>query len=113
MATGKPLYLFLNAFKAAAIPLEIIKGFLHQAVQIHLVAELQLWVSLQHYGHHHQQLRTQKGGKRPSETKKRWQQQTHFKPDRWPVKKRSSAWTEICDCVNLMSRRNLYTFTKI
>lgn len=50
------LYLFLSSFEAAAIALEIIKGFLHQAVQIHLVAELQLQVSLQHYGHHHQQL---------------------------------------------------------
>ena len=56
---GKPLYLFLYAFKAAAILLEIVEGFLHQAVQIHLVAELQLRVSLQQNGHHHQQLLTQ------------------------------------------------------
>lgn len=53
------LYLFLCAFKGTTVPLEIVKGFLHQTVKINLVAELQLRVSLQHNRHHHQQLLTQ------------------------------------------------------
>lgn len=45
----KPLYLLLLSIEAAAISLVIFEGFFHQTVQIHLVAELQLRVSLQHY----------------------------------------------------------------
>lgn len=58
------LYLFFYSFKNTAVPLEIIEGFLHQSVQIHLVAELQLRVSLQHDGHHHQQLAAKSRHKR-------------------------------------------------
>lgn len=46
------------------IPLEVIKGFLHQTVEIHLVAELQLWVPLQDYGDHHQQLHKKQNERR-------------------------------------------------
>lgn len=54
-----PINLFLHALKAAPIFLKITEGFLHQTIQIHLVAELQLWVSLQNNGDHHQQLYTE------------------------------------------------------
>lgn len=45
----KTPYLLLHSVKAAAIPLEIIEGFFHQSAQIHLIAKLQLRVSLQYY----------------------------------------------------------------
>lgn len=53
-AAAQSRYLLLDALNATSIPLEVIKGFLHQTIQIHLVAELQLWVPFQDYGHHHQ-----------------------------------------------------------
>lgn len=53
-SSARSRYLFLQALGATPIPLEVIKSFLHQTIQIHLVAELQLWVPFQDYGHHHQ-----------------------------------------------------------
>lgn len=84
------LYLFLCALKAAAIPLEVSKGLLHQTVQIHLVAELQLRVSLQHNGHHHQQLHKQpralKDNQKLQKDTLKATEQTHFKANRQPEK---------------------------
>jgi len=64
-SSEKPLYRFLDAFEVSLILLEVAEGLLHQTVQIQLVAELQLRISLQHDGHHHQQLLPQ------------WRQDTH------------------------------------
>ena len=49
-------HLFLFALQATAIPLEVLEGLLHQTIQVHLLSKLQLRVSLEHDGHHHQQL---------------------------------------------------------
>lgn len=53
---GLNVILLLAAMKVTAIPLKISERFRHQSVQVHFVTELQLGVSLQDNGHHHQQL---------------------------------------------------------
>lgn len=70
MGVGEYLtfYLLLDAIRAAAIPLEVVECFLHQSVQIHLLAELQLRVPLQDYGHDHQQLYRGRGRRRTRNT---------------------------------------------
>lgn len=92
----KPPYLLLSALKAAAIPLEVIKGFPHQTIQIHLVTELQLWVSLKHYGDHHQQLCTQQG------EVNRWERWWWFACNNLVTR----FWTKMFDCHRKMMQRS-------
>lgn len=105
---GNQLYLFLCALEAAAIPLEVSKGLLHQTVQIHLVAELQLRVSLQHDGHHHQQLHKQPRALKDNQKLQKAKQQSRPILKQTGSLKRTTCdtqlawfrrtWLEICDC---------------